>query len=95
MAEDRVTWDVLVKGRVTGVGFRFAAVREAGRYPDLGGFVRNRSHDTVEALLQGPREQVQGFLGWLKKGPPAADVRAVDVKELDTGRTYLEFDISY
>ncbi|MFQ5693588.1 MAG: acylphosphatase [Nitrospinota bacterium] len=61
----------MIYGRVQGVGFRWSARREAARR-GLSGWVRNRPDGSVEAVAEG--DDVEGFLAWCKKGPPAARV---------------------
>ena len=71
------TLQVRIRGRVQGVGFRDACVRQA-RAAGLTGWVRNRRDGSVEALLQGPADEVAGFCDWLRIGVPAARVDAVE-----------------
>jgi acylphosphatase len=67
---------ILVSGRVQGVGFRISLQREA-RKLGLGGWVRNRSDGTVEALLQGTPQAVAALIAWARNGPPGARVTAL------------------
>lgn len=69
--------EVVVTGRVQGVGFRWAARDEAERL-GLAGWVRNRPDGSVEAAFEGPRERVESMIAWCRKGPPSA--RVVDVR---------------
>lgn len=66
-----------VKGRVQGVGYRDACVREARRL-GLQGWVRNRVDGSVEALFEGSAAQLEAMAAWLHRGPPLARVDAVD-----------------
>jgi len=68
------SWLARVRGRVQGVGFREACVEEAESL-GLTGWVRNRADGSVEALLQGPPEQIARMREWLGHGPPMAAVR--------------------
>jgi len=79
---DKVTRRVLVRGRVQGVGFRFATVREAGSH-GVTGWVRNLRDGSVEAVLQGPRESVARMLEWIERGPDGARVDAIEVTDTD------------
>ncbi len=63
-----------MRGRVTGVGFRYATLCEADRHPGLSGYVRNVDHHTVECFVQGPEEEVEALAAWLRVGPPGARV---------------------
>jgi acylphosphatase len=64
---------VRVEGRVQGVGYRDACVREA-RALGLQGWVRNRRDGSVELLVHGAAESVDRMLAWLHVGPPLASV---------------------
>lgn len=58
---NKVAKQIIFKGRVQGVGFRYTTQRAAGRY-DLTGYVRNCSDGTVEAFLQGTASNIQACL---------------------------------
>lgn len=74
-------WRVRVHGRVQGVGYREACVRQARRL-GVGGWVRNRADGTVEVLMQGPAPALAQLRDWLQQGPPAAWVERVEVQPL-------------
>ena len=63
-----------------GVGFRYYMRCEARRR-GVSGWVRNRNDGSVEAMIQGPREAVDGLVDWARKGPPSARVTDVQVSE--------------
>ena len=69
---------VRLKGRVQGVGFRYAAADEARRL-GLHGWVRNLDSGEVEAVFEGPREKVVDMVRWCEDGPPGSYVRDVKV----------------
>jgi acylphosphatase len=52
---------VIYSGRVQGVGFRIT-VRHLGDNFDVAGSVRNCADGSVELVVQGKRDQVDGFL---------------------------------
>jgi len=70
---------VIVRGRVQGVGFRYALV-DAATMMGAAGWVRNRRDGTVEALVQGEDTIVDAVVAWCRRGPPAARVTTVDVE---------------
>lgn len=72
---------VRVRGRVQGVGYRYACVRQA-RAMGLTGWVRNRLDESVEAMLQGPPEQVALMCAWMENDVPSALVERIEVTEL-------------
>lgn len=71
-----------VRGRVQGVFFRDSA-RERAEAQGVTGWVSNRSDGTVEAVLEGSRDQVEAVIAFLRSGPPRADVEDVEVREED------------
>jgi len=85
------TLSVFIQGKVQGVGFRAATVRQAHGLK-LGGWVRNLPDGRVEALLQGPHGTVDQMLSWLLQGPPAARVTGVQHEEVRTERRYDRFE---
>lgn len=72
--EPVVAYRVVVTGQVTGVGFRYAAVRQAAALGDLRGYVRNADDDTVESVIQGESCRVAALVDWFRHGPPGAQV---------------------
>ena len=70
--------EVIVSGRVQGVGYREFARRSAERH-GVAGFVRNRADGTVEARLVGLAHAVEGMLADLRKGPSCGAVSAVKI----------------
>ncbi|NOY81051.1 MAG: acylphosphatase [Kiritimatiellaeota bacterium] len=86
---------VRVQGRVTGVGFRFSALREAGRIGGLAGYVRNVDPRTVECVVQGDPERVAAMAAWLHRGPPSAVVLNVQVNDLPVSPDLPPFRIVY
>jgi acylphosphatase len=71
---------VIFRGRVQGVGFRDFIERAAARQ-GVEGWVRNRRDGTVEALIAGTLEQIEQVIALGRRGPRAANVEAVDVRE--------------
>ena len=69
---------VVVKGRVQGVFFR-SDTRDRARSLGVRGWVSNRHDGTVEAIFEGPREQVETLIRWCRRGPAGAQVEDVEV----------------
>jgi acylphosphatase len=72
--------DVIVSGKVQGVGFRWSTRLHAERL-GVTGWVRNLPDRSVQAHLEGPDDGVAALLGWLRTGPIGATVDAVEVSE--------------
>ena len=85
---------ICVKGRVQGVGFRYALRDQAERL-GLAGWVRNRADGSVEALVHGEARAIERLIAWTRRGPPGAHVTAVDDEptELDGERPNTRFEI--
>jgi acylphosphatase len=70
---------VTVRGRVQGVGFRYATSARA-RSRDVSGWVRNNADGTVEAVFEGAPDAVDTLVAWCRRGPAGARVDDVTVE---------------
>lgn len=87
--DETVRAHVWVKGRVQGVGFRAHVEYSARQMGGITGWVRNVGYDTVEAIAEGERVQVERFIQMMKDGPHGSRVDESKVEwEAPTG----EFD---
>ncbi|MCM2321925.1 MAG: acylphosphatase [Oligoflexia bacterium] len=84
---------VIVRGRVQGVGFRAATVRQTNRYPGLRGFVRNLADGSVEAVFSGEDSAVRAMVEWCGKGPLFARVESVSSAEEAPDASLPEFQV--
>ena len=69
-----------IRGRVQGVGYRYAMV-DAASALGVHGWVRNRRDGAVEAFVQGDADAVERVTSWCRRGPAAA--RVTEVTTLD------------
>ena len=84
---------VWVKGRVQGVGFRAHVEYSAAQIGRLTGWVRNVGYDTVEAIAEGERANVDRFIEMMKQGPRMSRVDESRVEwEAVTGE-FREFGV--
>ena len=91
--DQRVRAHVWVKGRVQGVGFRAYVEYGARQIDGLTGWVRNVGYDTVEAVAEGERSQVERFIQMMKDGPSASRVDESKVEwETPTGE-FVQFGV--
>jgi acylphosphatase len=81
---ERATLRLTIRGRVQGVGFRYAMAQQAQRL-GIAGWVRNRRDGGVEAVVQGSAGAVEAMRLWAERGPEGAAVTAVDAAP-DDGR---------
>ncbi len=79
---------IWVKGRVQGVAFR-AHVEYFALQIGVTGWVRNVGWNTVEAIAEGTRAQIDSFSGMMKQGPRAS---RVDETRLEYEAATGEFD---
>ena len=79
---ERTRAHVLVSGRVQGVYFR-ATTRDTAREHGVDGWVRNRDDGRVEAVFEGPEEDVRALVSFCHEGSSAARVESVDVTYKD------------
>ncbi|HEU5390431.1 MAG TPA: acylphosphatase [Streptosporangiaceae bacterium] len=73
-----VRYRVLVSGRVQGVFFRDSCRRVAEEH-DVGGWVRNLPDGRVEAVFEGPPDDVRLLVDWARQGPRRAIVDDIAV----------------
>lgn len=66
MTEKRV--QLVVSGRVQGVGFRYYTV-DAAQQLGVTGFVRNQWNGDVEAVAEGEESLLRQFAAAVRKGP--------------------------
>ena len=71
---------VMIHGRVQGVGFRAFVEHEALKR-GIGGWVRNRRDGSVEALFTGELDAVAGMIDACRKGPLGSRVDALHHRE--------------
>jgi acylphosphatase len=71
---------VVVRGRVQGVGYRAWAEYTALAH-GLEGYVRNRRDGSVEAVFAGPSEAVATMIEACRRGPRGAHVDGVDQRD--------------
>ena len=90
--------EILVEGRVQGVGYRNFVQRKAAQL-GLAGYVMNLRDGRVRVRVEGVRETIEELARELTKGPPLARVENVVVTwRPPTGRftafviRYAEFD---
>jgi len=70
---------LVVRGLVQGVWYRGSLQHEARRR-GVGGWVRNRADGTVEAEVEGERDDVDAVIAWARRGPRGARVEDVSVE---------------
>lgn len=88
----KVSYKVVISGRVQGVAFR-ASMKDAALRHGVLGWVRNRDDGAVEALVQGEEAQVERLLEWTRVGPPGAEVASVERHRLENCPPHTGFHV--
>jgi acylphosphatase len=78
-------------GTVQGVGFRYTCLSFAKQL-SLTGWVKNLTDGRVEAIAQGPREQIEELISRLK-GQFGTFVRDTHIEWLDTKEEFDRFSV--
>jgi acylphosphatase len=85
---NRAIIQVIIQGRVQGVGYR-AWLEYQARAGRLEGWVRNRRDGSVEAVFAGHAKAVAEMVALCRHGPPGAHVTAVVKESADSDRLKL------
>ena len=88
----KVQAHVIFTGKVQGVWFR-ANTQKKAKAMGLTGWVRNLPDGSVEAVFQGPEEQVKATVQWCETSQPYARVDSVEVKWMEYTGEFQGFDI--
>lgn len=94
MAENIKTYNILISGRVHGVGFRYFTLSRADKY-DVKGYVKNTPDNKVEIICQGEEEKIDPFLEDIKKGPSFSIIRGIAIEDIPENKIYDCFEIKY
>ena len=86
-------WEITVKGRVQGVGFRWFAVRLAEQV-GIRGYVKNLANGAVRIMAIGELGDLDIFSQLIKQGSYPIRVDELDVMKLDRFTEYEDFFIA-
>ena len=91
--ESALRLDLVIQGRVQGVGYRYSAKMKAESL-GIGGSVLNLRDGSVFVTAQGEKETMDNFVKWCYKGPPRAIVRNIK-KVQGITEEFSEFRVLY
>ena len=91
MVTNRIAREVLYRGRVQGVGFRFNAQHIARRF-EVKGFVRNLDDGRVQLIAVGSTVEVEKFLAAVAESM-AGNITQAAVSEVPPSDEYGSFEI--
>jgi acylphosphatase len=85
--------DIIISGRVQGVGFRFSA-RNMARIYGIKGYVKNLPNGDVYIEAEGEEPEMQHFLIWCNKGPDHAYIDSLHISDADV-KGYSSFEVRF
>jgi acylphosphatase len=88
---DLKTVQVILSGRVQGVGMRFFINRNASKF-EVNGYVKNQYNGTVFILMQADDKNIDLFMQYIKSHAPGR-IDTIDLTELDTSKKYSKFQV--
>ena len=91
----KTAYFIKIKGRVTGVAFRYSALQKSRDFPSITGYIRNAGYAEVETLVQGEEEEVNQMLIWLRQGPSLARIDEFFVSECPYDDNLTEYKVTY
>jgi acylphosphatase len=89
----QVQYEIIVHGRVQGVGFR-AAARNQARSLNLRGWVENNPDGSVRMVVCGKQELCSQIIQWCRSGSGYSWVERLEIKEMSPGE-FGAFSIKY
>ena len=85
---------ITVSGMVQGVFFRHNTNIAANKL-GLKGYVRNKEHDSVEVVAEGPEDKLKELIAFCRKGPEGARVDKIKVEYEELKNEFDGFCIRY
>ena len=90
----KLIYEIMIGGRVQGVGFRYHARQRACEL-GLTGYVANRANGEVLVVAEGDVSALDTLLSYLQAGPPRAVIARVAVSRSPWTGQYGDFTIRY
>ena len=87
-------YEIIIKGRVQGVGFRFFVQQKASEI-GIKGWVKNRNDGSVLVMAQGDEKDLETFFNFLNMGPALARVDQLSKNKMDTLSDFPDFRVRY
>ena len=91
--ESELRLDLVIEGRVQGVGYRYSTKMKAESL-GIRGSVQNLLDGSVFVTAQGEKEAIENFVRWCYKGPPGAIIRNIE-KVQGKIEEFSEFRVLY
>lgn len=89
-----VQYEIIVSGRVQGVGYRYYAVQQA-QLLGVKGYVKNQADNSVLIVAQADEEVIQTFIDYLYVGPTRARVDHIFKSKINNLSDFNNFSVKY
>jgi len=89
-----IQYEILISGRVQGVGFRFYVHQKASEI-GIKGWVKNTVDGNVLVVAQCDESVINTFLDFLYIGPPLSRVDRISKHKMDSLSDFNNFSVKY
>jgi acylphosphatase len=86
--------EIIVYGRVQGVGYRYFVIRVANRL-HVRGWVKNMPDGTVKVVAEAPENDLEIFIDELKKEHSSAYIEKVNIIKSDNLENFKNFEVRF
>jgi acylphosphatase len=86
--------EIVVKGLVQGVGYRYFVIREAQKL-ELKGFTQNLYTGEVLTVAEGEKAVVEEMIKKMRVGPMYASVKSCKVDWQEPKNEFTEFEVRF
>lgn len=86
------SWELIARGRVQGVGFRWH-VRKCALDNSVTGYVQNQSDGSVLIIATAEEHEFERFCHSIQNGHTRAWVSSLELAKIDYAKSYNDFTI--
>lgn len=90
---EKVRVEIIVKGHVQGVGFRYFVHKNAQKF-DVSGFVNNLYDGSVKIVAEGEKQIIDNFIQIALKGPSRSIVSEKSINFTEATGEFHDFRIN-
>lgn len=86
--------EIKIVGKVQGVFFR-KNIQEIANKLNLTGWIRNLDDGSLKIITQGEQEDLDSLVNYCKVGPEKADIKDIQIEEVELDNNLNGFEIKY
>ena len=87
-------FELIIEGRVQGVGFRNFAYNRALKH-NITGYVKNTYQGDVKIVCLGQQADLDNFINEMRRGPTLSYISNITINELKTDEIFSSFEIRF